>query len=394
MTERPDPETVGQALEVRREAEALGMPLPAMDDSELSRLWRTARALAESRLFKDATQASQAFAKIIAGRDLGLTPFEAMGSLHIVEGKIEAGGDLHATRVRSREGYDFRVAWIKEDEHGRVAVYASEDKATDLREVVGCAIEFTVDGELRGVSRWTVEDSERAGLMRPSRNGAPSNHKRYPRNMFFNRAMTNGVAWYVPEVMGGMRVYGLGEVETSEDLTASDRGPIGTERADDLPTAVEAVVARASELGHRGLANREAAAMAVSRQSQEVVDDWLKNATQELNRLATGKPEPTPEPAPPDAEVVDDPAKPTEEEQRAADELGVPIVSQGFLDDGPPRKAEPREQTAQAQELRERATELQEDAEGFAESDQELAQELREKADELLAEADAMDDGA
>src|ERR1044072_4755843 len=104
----PEPST---AVAVRDEQDA--RPLPQMTDAEFSGLYRAARGCAESGLFKDARQAGQAFAKIMAGRDLGLTPFEAMSALHVVEGKVEAGADLHASRVRSRDGYDFRVAWLK-----------------------------------------------------------------------------------------------------------------------------------------------------------------------------------------------------------------------------------------------------------------------------------------
>lgn len=416
-----------------RDDAAPAMPLPPMDDAEMAALYRTAKALAESRLFKDAMQAGQAFAKILAGRDLGLTPFESMSALHVIQGKIEAGADLHATRVRSREGYDFRVAWIKETPHiklqgeheqpaVREAVYADEDSATDMREIVGCAIEFSVDGKTRGVSVFTKEDQKRAELA--------NLHGKYPRNMWFARAMTNGVAWFVPEVMGGMRVYDAGEISEhlgADDLTASaPRGAIGEQAADSLPTAVEAVIARAAKLGHMGLANREAAAMAVNGQPDEAVAEWCQRATTDLNRLAAGKapqepvidasavdepaepvsgsvsaesaqaPESTDQPdaaphapvAPPEASEY---ASPTADEQRAADDLGMPIVSQGFLDDGPPRRAEPMKvDPERIAEMRERVGQLLDEATAFeADGDEDAAARAMEEADALGAEIDA-----
>src|SRR5687768_13302775 len=93
------------ALERREATDALGAPLPTMTDAEFGGLWRTAKGLAESGLFKDARQAGQAFAKLILGRDLGLTPAESMDGLHVIEGKVEAGAHLHATLVKRREGY-------------------------------------------------------------------------------------------------------------------------------------------------------------------------------------------------------------------------------------------------------------------------------------------------
>lgn len=235
-----DPRVPSQALE-KPAAE-----LPAMiSDDEFRRLWRVSEALAKSGLFKDARKAGEAFAKVLAGRDLGLSPFEAMAGLHVIEGKIEASSDLHATRVRQREGYDFEVYWIKsktgkvyppaEDgsmpamrEGERVAVKASEEDPTDLRPTVGCAIRFLVDGAQRGVSTWTVEDSIRAKLTQPrGQSGKESPHVTYPRNMYYARAMTNGTAWYVPEAMGGLRVYGAGEIAQGGAIDASPDSPLG-----------------------------------------------------------------------------------------------------------------------------------------------------------------------
>lgn len=299
--------TDSTALEIRaQQAEALGRPLPAVDDRELAALWRTAKALAESGLFKDSKQAGQAFAKVLAGRDLGLTPFEAMSALHVIEGKIEASADLHATRVRQREGYDYRVWWLKivgewdgkPDARGRLAppveaVAGDDEDPADLREVYGCAVEFTVDGERRGVGRWTLEDSRVSGLLdRSGPNGSPGNHRKFPRSMYYARAMSQGVSLHVPEVMGGVRVYALGEVprDGGEDLTAGDRprGPIGSDPTDALPTEVEAIIARARELGHEGLQDRDTARMAVGGGSA-VLARWVRGATTALNRLAAAR---------------------------------------------------------------------------------------------------------
>lgn len=297
-------------------AVALGQPLPTMTDVEFAGLWRTAKGLAESGLFKDATKAGQAFAKILAGRDLGLTPYEAMDSLHVIEGKIEAGAHLHAAKVRQREGYDFETWWIKSKtgkaypeapdgsrpeipEGEREAVRAADDDPTDFRAVVGCSLVFSVAGERVGVSTWTIEDTIRAELDRDRGRAGKSNHLKFPRNMFRSRAMTNGVEWYVPEVMGGMRVYGTGEVQDiagDEDLTTGPATDGGSQiAADGLPTEVEAVLARAGQLGHAGLANRDTARMAVIGQSPDVVQAWLARATTELNRMAAGRPAPEPD---------------------------------------------------------------------------------------------------
>lgn len=304
------------AVVTREEAaKALGAPLPPMDDGEFGALWRTAKGLAESGLFKDATQAGQAFAKILAGRDLGLTPFEAMSGLHVIEGKIEASSDLHATKVQQADGYTYDVYWIKANDGGRAyadqevipveareAVKAADMSPMDLRPTVGCAIQFFGPDGPRGVSTWTIEDTLRANLQR-DRGSKVSNHKLFPRSMYFARSMTNGVAWYIPEVMGGVRVYGHGEIQTDtgEDFTAGSADGEAVDM-DALPTEVEAVIARAKQLGHVGLSNRETAARTVAA-GPDAVRRWLRLATSSLNRMSKGEPEPE------EAVVVERPAQ-------------------------------------------------------------------------------------
>lgn len=380
------------------------LPLPPMNDEEVATAFRTANALASSGMFKDIKSARQAFVKIIAGRDLGLTPFEAMGALHVMEGKIEAGADLHATRVRQRraDGYDYRVAWLKvvtpgEGEADPVveAVWSNEEDLADIRDVYGCAIEFTfptVEGQGRGVSRFTEKDSKKAGLLKDR-----SNHDKFPRNMYFARAMTNGVAWFMPEVMGGLRVYAPGEVqpEGGVDVTAGtaveyDEGSAGVE----LPIEVEAVLARARTLGHAGIAQRAAAEWALreplARGDSDVVQKWIDDRTRELNRFAQGRPEPE-APEPPDAEVVDELREAAEGAEAAgltgaAEELRrAAVVAEEGGEEALAASGLSEEERAV---MRDRANELVDVAEGFdAEGLSEQAQEARLEAEQLREDA-------
>jgi len=97
--------------------------------------------------------------------------------------------------VKSHPDYDYRVR---------------ESTATC------CRIEWLqrVDGkwESIGESSWDDEDRERAGLPLKYRNGNPSVWGKYPKAMMFNRAMSNGVAMFVPCVIPtGNRVYTEGD---------------------------------------------------------------------------------------------------------------------------------------------------------------------------------------
>jgi hypothetical protein len=171
-------------------------PPTPVSTEELGTLMQVAGALAKSGLFKDTRQAEQAVAKVLVGRDLGLSPTEAMMGIHIVEGKPELSASLQASFVKRTPGYDYRVL-----EH--------TDQA--------CEIAFYRDGEEIGRSRFTIEDARRAGL------AGRNVWKSYPRNMLFARTMSNGVAFHCPEVTGGIRVYHEGEIGTAEP---ADKAPM------------------------------------------------------------------------------------------------------------------------------------------------------------------------
>jgi hypothetical protein len=164
--------------------------------AEIQTAEKIATNLAASGMFKDARQASQAFAKIMLGRDLGLSPTQAMISIHVVEGKPELSANLQAQLVKTYRGpdgerYDYRVT-------------ENTDEA--------CAIEFRRrevggDWEALGVERFTMADAKTAGLVR-----ANSPWTKYPRNMLWARCISNGVNFHCPEVARGLRVYHEGEI--------------------------------------------------------------------------------------------------------------------------------------------------------------------------------------
>lgn len=199
--------------------------MPLMNDEEIRRTWRVSQALAASGMFKDARQAEQAFAKILLGRDLGLSPTQAMTGINIVEGKPEIAAVTLASFVRRRDGYEYKVV-----EHT----------------VEKCSIEFIVDGEVRGVSEFTMEDAEKAELTKPTRSGHPSNYVKYPRNMLFARAMSNGIKWFVPEVTRGIPVYHEGEV-----YQAAIEAPRAAAEAMQLPAELAELVQRAHAIDSR-----------------------------------------------------------------------------------------------------------------------------------------------
>ena len=280
------------AVATREEARAIEL----LSDDEMRRTYRIAESLYMSGAWK-LKNAEAAFAKMVVGRDLGLTPAQSMQGIHIVEGGIQMHYAQLGQFVRAREGYDYRAGWLKEeprvsvpnapDEPAKiVAVYHDEEEVTDLRPIIGAFVEFYVGGERRGVSRFTTEDAQQANLIKSDARAAWNTSRR---NMLLARAMSNGCKWFVPEVFGGMPVYTDGEIPERKSLTApvGDGGDEG--QGIDLGPKVEAIIERAEALGHSGLSNRGAIELAVGKRAPGVVNEWLKAAKAELDRFEQEK---------------------------------------------------------------------------------------------------------
>lgn len=203
-----------------RVATAVIGPMPLLTNDEISRTWRVASALAASGMFKDARQAEQAFAKILLGRDLGLSPTQAMTGIHIVEGKPEIAAVTLASFVQRLPDYDYRIR-EHDEQH--------------------CKIEFFYDEESLGFSEFTMAHAQQAGLVKDR-----SPWVKHPRNMLFARAMSNGVKWLVPEATGGIPVYHEGEVQPVATLTEGEPTMQVTEWGEDEQLAND--LRRATEI--------------------------------------------------------------------------------------------------------------------------------------------------
>lgn len=151
-----------------------------ISNDQIEIMKRLADAYHASGYFSDAESMAQAFVKISAGAEMGLLPFESMMGIDLIDGKqLSLSADLMSTKVKEHAKYDYRVREISAE---------------------SCTIVFYEHGEEIGVSTFTLEDAKQADLTAPTRNGRPSNYVKYPRNMLFARAMTNGVAWFCPDV--------------------------------------------------------------------------------------------------------------------------------------------------------------------------------------------------
>lgn len=119
--------------------------------------------------------------KVMAGLEMGFKPFAAAKGIHIIQGSPTVGGNLMAAAVKRSAKYDYRIRQM--------------DDTT-------CKVEFfeRIAGKLEslGISEFTKADADKAGTQ---------NMTKYPRNMLFARAISNGVRWYCPDVFEGVAVY-------------------------------------------------------------------------------------------------------------------------------------------------------------------------------------------
>jgi hypothetical protein len=145
---------------------------------------RVAKAMAASGFFQDAKSISQAIVKIMAGSEIGFGPFASMQGVNIIQGRPSYNANMLASSVKASGKYNYRIVALTDDK---------------------CDLAFFENGQEVGHSTFTLADAKRAGT---------KNLEKFPRNMLFARAMSNGVRWYCPDVTNGNAVY------TPEELGA------------------------------------------------------------------------------------------------------------------------------------------------------------------------------
>lgn len=147
--------------------------LQKISSSSFDEIARMSKLFFDSKMFADLTSAAQAGVKILAGAELGIAPFNSISGIHIIKGKPVIGAGIMASMVDKHPDYDYEVL-------------QQTDKV--------CEIKFLKNGKVRGISKFTEDDAKKAGTQ---------NMGKFPANMLFARAMSNGVKWYAPGVFSG-----------------------------------------------------------------------------------------------------------------------------------------------------------------------------------------------
>jgi len=158
-----------------------------------------AQVFKASGMFPDIQSEAAACAKIIIGRGLGLSDYDAMTGLHIIKGKAVLAANLMAASIKRAGKYDYRAT--------------CSDTA--------CSIVFfgrTMEGKWEeiGTTEFTLEDARRAQL-------GGDNWRKWPKAMLFARCISSGYKQHCPDALGAAPVYveAHGETEIVEDAPRS-----------------------------------------------------------------------------------------------------------------------------------------------------------------------------
>lgn len=384
-----------------------------LSDDEMRRAWRVASALAASRMFKDTTQAEQAFAKILIGRDLGLSPTQAMQTLDLVKGNIQMRGVLLLSFVRKSADYDYRV--VEHTDATCSVDFARRDPAPQavlnseaaLLEASAARLEAAAGGQelsesdksaalrfyrsaawlrrgyrLEGTSTFTIEDAQRAKLVK-----GDSAWETHPGNMLMWRTVSNGVKFFCPDLLGGVPVYT--EADDMQERPVIGAGESeGEQRGLELGPQVEAVLRRAQDLGHDGFADRAAAEMAVGDQPPAFVVEWCKRANAELDAMEPADAETVP------AAAEQAPDTPTAEAPEPEPDEVVDAEPHPDTEPQPPPAQQPVRRDPHAVELmRAQASQLADFADALeGEGKAAEAEEARDRAAAMMVEVDAASD--
>lgn len=274
--------------EIARRTEQTVQVMPLMSDQEMTRYWRLAQGLAASRMFKDANQAEQAFAKILIGRDLGVSPTRALMTIDLVQGAIQLRGVLLASWVRQSADYDYKIVTSTHEQCVlRFLGFPTDEQLTEEMvrhrgqwwEVLEPDIEFT------------IADAKRAQLLKQD-----SNWEKHPKNMCFWRCMSNGVKFHAPELFAGMPVYVEGEIEPPLRVESQQDAAPG------LPAQLVDLVAQAHAIDALAWSENEVLAR-LPHQKDPKFQPTVDGIAAELQRWLSEHPAP---PEPEDADVVDE----------------------------------------------------------------------------------------
>jgi hypothetical protein len=182
-------------------------------------LFRIADVFAKSGMFPEARDAAQCAAKLIVGQGLGLTPYDSMNGLHIIQGKAVLAANTMAAAIKRSGKYDYRAE--TDDEACTITFF-------DLSQRDRSGVPLQI-----GTTTFSMDDARRAGL-------GGQNWKKYPRAMLFARAISAGYREHCPDALGAAPVYveAHGETEIPRVETGGKNEPALFRRRRSIGSAI------------------------------------------------------------------------------------------------------------------------------------------------------------
>jgi len=184
---------------------------------------------------------------IATGQEIGLAPFASMTGINIILGKPTFGAGVIASCVKGSSKYDFKVKEL-----------------TDKN----CSIDFFEGKEFIGNSSFSIEDAKKQQT---------KNLDKFPKNMLYARAMSNGQKWFCPDVFQ-MSVYVPEEMpEVTENITHVE--VVETQEEIKIPTL--------NEKQYQKLLSLEVKDIAILGTHIQKIENKELNATSEQTLLLT-----------------------------------------------------------------------------------------------------------
>lgn len=139
-------------------------------------VWQMLESIAaasfESRKFGIVKQ-GEASIKLLFCYENNLPLSAANTGLYVVNNRLAVQSNIIASQFRMHPIYDYEIAELTNK---------------------SCTIDILKNGEVWKSVAFDENDAKRAGLL------AKDNWQKYPKNMYFGRALTNAYRWYCPEL--------------------------------------------------------------------------------------------------------------------------------------------------------------------------------------------------
>jgi hypothetical protein len=164
---------------------------------------KTANVFMQSGLFKDTRSLAVAVVKIMAGQEMGISPFTAMRGINIIQGQAAPNAGLTGALIQKHPDYNYRV--IQADAKKVELEFHGKD----------------LSGKplVLGKVSYSIAEAQQAGLT------GKDSWKKYPADMLFARCMTRGARRFCASVFMGS-VYSAeeldGEIQDGDLLISGD----------------------------------------------------------------------------------------------------------------------------------------------------------------------------